>query len=120
MLNLNGVLNVDKQRVEMKLPIIYFKDENEIEILYCPSLELSGYGKSYDEAKESLKIVIAEFFTYIIHKRTITKVLNELGWNKRKHGFIPPLNSELIQRDELYHDIVNNKPYQMLYEEIAI
>lgn len=51
-------MNSDKNH-----PVIFFR-ENNLVIAYCPTLELSGYGYSEKEARDSFDIVLSEFLKY--------------------------------------------------------
>jgi len=56
--------------IDVKLPIIIFK-ENDIDIAYCPALDLSGYGSDESSALESFNISLREFLNYILNKKTL-------------------------------------------------
>lgn len=68
-----------KTNLKINTPVIFFK-ENDITIAYCPTLELSGYGKNKKSAKASLKVVLSEYFRYAIENKTLGKDLKRLGW----------------------------------------
>ena len=72
-----------KDRIKCKLPLIIFKEENNI-ITYCPALDLSGYGSTEEEAKKSFEITLSEYFRYTVHKRTLVEDLRKHGWIIRK------------------------------------
>ena len=84
-------------------------------IAYIPVLDLSGYGKSEDEAYESLKFVISEYLSYTINKNALIKDLKAHGWTikKKSKPFIAPETTDLFTRNEYLHEIVNHKSYGM-------
>ena len=51
------------QNVEMKIPVIFFKEDG-VSIVYCPLLDISGYGNTVSEAKKSFQIAMSEYFEY--------------------------------------------------------
>lgn len=47
-----------------KLHILKFEDSG-CKIVYCPELDVSGYGKTYEEAEKSFCITLEETVRYI-------------------------------------------------------
>ena len=106
----------------MDLPIIIFKDGNN-EIVYCPALDLSGYGKNEDDAKESFKVCLGEFFKYTTNKNTLRKELCRLGWvikNSKNKPMLPPSMSQLLEENDNFSNIFNNYPFRKIDEQIEI
>jgi len=66
--------------VIVRLLLIQFQDENKIHFIYSPHLDLTGYGNTLQEAKKSFEIVLEDFVDYTITKKTLGKVLKDLGW----------------------------------------
>lgn len=85
-------------------------------------MDLSGYGYTQAEAKQSFSEALHEFFRYTNNKKTLEKVLKELGWairgSKKKPKFDPPKDSDLVSLNPLYNDIVNNKSYKVSREDV--
>ncbi len=98
----------------MNLPIMVFEEGNT-SIAYIPVLDLSGYGKNEQEAIYSLEIAIHEYLTYTTRKKTLFDDLKAHGWTikKKTKPFIAPEITDLINKNEYLHDIVNTKPYRM-------
>ncbi len=96
-----GDYSGNKKVVRANLLLIHFTDENGIHIIYSPHLDLSGYGKTEKEAKESFELVFKEFLDYTIKKKTLGKLLQKLGWKIKgslKHPrkmIVPELKSVL-------------------------
>jgi hypothetical protein len=61
------------------LALVEFEEGN-VTIVYSPALDLSGYGYSPEEAKQSFSEALQEFFRYTNNKNTLDKVLKDLGW----------------------------------------
>ncbi|HEY1200591.1 MAG TPA: hypothetical protein VGE79_06400 [Niastella sp.] len=57
--------------IEMRFPVILFKDDQNYFIAHVPVLDLSGYGLSEEEAKDSLDIVLNDYISYAIKNSTL-------------------------------------------------
>ena len=77
-----GELKTSKAGVKAKLELYSFLDDG-VHIVYCPALDLSGYGNSIDEAKKSFSEVFEQHITYCINKNTLHEDLLKHGWNVR-------------------------------------
>ncbi|MGI8600149.1 MAG: hypothetical protein ACR2KB_12925 [Chitinophagaceae bacterium] len=104
----------DGKTVEMNLPVMVFEDEGT-HIAYIPVLDLSGYGNTEKEASDSLIIGINEYFNYTVRKNTLIEDLKAHGWTitKKSKPYVAPDITDLINKNEYLHDIVNTKPYIM-------
>lgn len=120
-LHLTANLGFGKEKYQVGLSLVEFK-EDDVTIIYSPALDLSGYGYSELEAKQSFTEALHEFFRYTNNKNTLSEALKELGWMikgpKNKHRFKPPKDSDLVLTNPLYNDIVNNKSYKVSREDI--
>lgn len=120
-LQLTANLGFSNQKYQVCLSLVEF-DEDDVVIIYSPALDLSGYGHSEEEAKNSFSESLHEFFRYTYNKNTLDKVLKDLGWTikgtKKKPKFDPPLNSDLVISNSLYNEIVNNKSYKVSRQEV--
>jgi hypothetical protein len=101
--------------VNLDVPLISFIDDNT-HIIYCPVLDLSGYGNDETEARKSFDIVLEEYFRYTIAKKSIWVDLKKLGWiikkNKKKPTATPPPMSELLETNKEFNRIFNNYPFK--------
>lgn len=57
---------------------LYLFKEGPNWILFCPSLDISGYGNTIKSAKESLQITLDEFVLYCTEHGTLLKELRRL------------------------------------------
>lgn len=78
-LNFSGQFANDSTNLSLTVNLFQFREKGNV-IIYSPAFDLSGYGKSIAEAKESFEVTIGEFLNYTIHKRTLIKELKRLGW----------------------------------------
>lgn len=120
-LQLTADLGFGNGKYQVGLSLVEFEEDN-VTIIYSPALDLSGYGYSQLEAKQSFSEALHEFFRYTNNKKTLEKVLIELGWairgSKKKPKFNPPKDSDLVSLNPLYNDIVNNKSYRVSREDV--
>jgi hypothetical protein len=71
----------DKQKHKIFIGLsLYTWKEEGIYYIYSPSLDLTGYGNTAKEAKESFEITLKEFVDYTYNKKTIFDELEHLGW----------------------------------------
>lgn len=90
-------------KIDLNVPVILFK-ENDVTIAYCPVLDLSGYGNTEKEARESFEIVLSEFLDYTTKHKTIDKELKRLGWtvSKKENKIALPewnINKSIMERN---------------------
>ncbi len=76
--------------LEVKLPVSIFKEGKQY-VAYTPALDLSTSDKTYEGAKKRFSEVVNIFFEYTIKKGTLNEVLEDLGWQKVKKQWIPPM-----------------------------
>ena len=103
LLSFKGDFSNKKAGVIAQLMLIHFIDENDVHIIYSPHLDLSGYGKTKDEAKQSFEDSFADFMDYTINKKTLGEVLKQLGWkskgnSKRPKKIIVPSMSDILDK----------------------
>ncbi|MBL7738019.1 MAG: hypothetical protein JNK14_02285 [Chitinophagaceae bacterium] len=100
---------------DFQIPLISFIDDNT-HIIYCPVLDLSGYGNDETEARKSFDTVLEEFLKYTIAKNTLWKDLKNLGWTIRKSKkspeATPPSLSGLLETNQEFSRIFNNYPFK--------
>lgn len=117
---IEGGIKFGNGEYKISLPIVHFVEDG-VEILFAPSLEITGYGNSFSEAKQSFDTSLGEFIRYTHNKKTLETILKGYGWSIKKgkvKQFKPPINSDLIVSNELYNSIVNSKSYRSYIEEL--
>lgn len=110
--NLSGEKKFGTKSIKVSLQVLFFEEDN-IHYAYMPSFDLTGYGNTEDEAKESLTIVLDEFLRYTLNKNTLFIEMQRLGWkikSKKKPMYAPQM-SDLINTNDQLKDIVNSKQY---------
>ena len=89
--------------------------------MYCPSLELNGYGNTAAEAMKSLQITLSEYFEHCLNKGTPKDDLQAHGWTVQKgtrKQITPPILTDLVRDNELFADMFNTKDYRKFNYEV--
>ena len=87
-------------KLNVQVPVSIFR-EGKHYIAYTPVLDLSTSGKDYTQAVKRFHEVTAIFFEEVTKKGTLEEVLTNLGWQKTKKQWVPPvLISQESQRIE--------------------
>lgn len=110
--NLKGEKLFGSKSIKIDVQVLFFQEE-DICYAYMPSFDLTGYGNTEQEARESLTIVLDEFLRYTLNKNTLLIEMKRLGWkikNKTKPMYAPQM-SDLINTNDELRDIVNSKEY---------
>ena len=111
---LSGTWKGGAAEVDIKLSMIIFT-EGESTVAYCPALNLSGYGESESEARNSFEVVLSEYLRYTVNKKSLSEDLKKHGWKIRgslKKSPIPPTMSELLSLNEDFSRIFNNHDFK--------
>lgn len=74
-------IRINGNKIEISLDVI-FKKEGDAIVSYAPALELSGCGKSEEEAKRSFEIVLTEYVKYTKRNGTLEADLLRHNWKK--------------------------------------
>jgi hypothetical protein len=117
----SGKYNFPGKQLHVSLSFIEFTEDNNT-ILYCPALDLSGYGKDVEEAKNSFEIVLEEFLRYTMNKKTFLKELKNLGWKVKSESkpFIPPPMTYLLRKNEYFSHVFNQNSFKKYDQQVAI
>ena len=111
--------------VIVMLLLFHFEDENKIHFIYSPHLDLTGYGNNIKEAKKSFEIVFEDFIDYTLKKRTLGKVLSNLGWKlkgstKKPGKVIAPSITSVIKDNEYISEIFDKYPVNTYHQEVGL
>lgn len=103
---------------DIKVSVVQFKEDDAV-IVYCPALDLSGYGYSDAEAQDSFKTVLLEFIRYASNKGTLGQDLQAHGWYrypKKSFEMVPPSMTDLLASNENFRQIFNTQPSYQKYD----
>lgn len=76
--------------ISFSLPLSVLK-EGEYFIAFSPALDLSTCGLTYSEAKARFQEVVQIFFEEITAKGSLDQVLQNLGWERVRKEWVPPV-----------------------------
>lgn len=111
--------------VRVNILLVHFVDEGGVHFIYSPHLDLTGYGNEEESAKESFKIVFEDFVDYTLKKKTIGKVLTNLGWElkgtlKRPKKVLAPSITSIISDNDYVSEIFDKYPVNTYHEEVGL
>lgn len=112
-------------KVQVRLFLIHFQDDDGIHFIYSPHLDLTGYGHNEVDAKESFNIVFEDFVDYTLKKNTVGKVLEKLGWrlkgtSKRPKNLVAPSITSVISKNDYVSEIFDRYPVNTFHKEVGI
>ncbi|MDR1021946.1 MAG: hypothetical protein LBL94_01535 [Prevotellaceae bacterium] len=102
---------------------VYTFKEGEMYIAYCPSMDISAYGLSEDDAKKSFSEVMEAHIAYCVQKKTLKKDLEAHGWKIAKGKKLEvqtPSVEQMLSSNEPLKDIVYNRDYQKVSRNVEI
>ncbi len=106
--------------IKVTLSLILF-EEDKAEIVYCPALDISGYGKNEKEAMDSFTVVLGEFLLYTTHKDTFFSELSKIGWKIKKNKIMtPPPISKLLESNDNFSRIFNEHSFRKIDHSFAL
>ena len=110
-----------RKKIIFDLPVVSY-EEKELQVIYAPSIDLFGYGKTIDEAKNSFAVTLSEFIRYTTHKKTLEKVLKGLGWQIKKpqRHFIAPSLGYMLDENKQFREIFNTKDFRKFNEQVQV
>ncbi len=95
--------------------------EDGCRIIYCPALELSGYGKTKAAAEESFMITLHEFLDFTLEHGTLTKAMEELGWKLEAGGaVVPPSMKEMYSSRAELQDLISERSFTKRRSNISL
>jgi len=114
-----------KTGVIVKLLLFSFEDEKKVSFIYSPHLDLTGYGHSVKEAMESFNLVFDDFIDYTLKKKTLSKVLSNLGWQvtgttRKPKKVIAPSITSVIRDNAFISEIFDKYPVQTFHQEVGL
>ena len=89
-LSYKGRYNIFMGKLQFALSVTVIKEGDSF-IAFSPALDLSTVGDSYDESKKRFEEAVQIFFEEITEKGTVDQALTELGWQKQKNEYVPPM-----------------------------
>jgi len=119
-------IEVKRSGIKVRILLFHFIDEQGISFVYSPHLDITGYGYSLADAKESFEIVFDDFLDYTTKKATLGSLLQKLGWNQVKGTVKKPLKAlapsitTVIADNKYIADLFDKYPLQTFYQEVEM
>lgn len=88
--------------IEGNLSVFAFREEG-VSFIYCPALNLTGYGNNTKEAQSSFKTVLYEYLKYTIENKTLADDLTAHGWKNNKQ----PSPFAILSKDKELKRVIN-------------
>ena len=97
--------------VEVAITVLTFMDDEGYYIAYCPSLDLSDYGKDEEEAKRNFDEMLSLHFATVLEWGTLARDLKRHGWEvkseKQKKVTAPSLDL-LKKTNPIYKGLIDS------------
>lgn len=119
---ISGTWKSDNKAIKFNLPLIIFEEDGS-QIVYCPALDVSGYGDNEAEAIDSFQVCLGEFLLYTVRKKTFHSELERLGWTLKKSShkpMVPPDMVRLLEHNDNFSRIFNNFPFRKIDSPIEL
>ena len=114
-----GSYRSKKESVDFEFSLIAYKEEN-LDVVYCPALDLFGYGKTEREAEKSFSVALGEYIRYTLNKNTFIKDLKKHGWKISGRKFSAPPLGAMLKDNDYFHRIFNDKDYSKYNETVSV
>ncbi|MFH1145394.1 MAG: hypothetical protein V1707_00300 [bacterium] len=76
--------------IQFSVPVSILREGKQF-VAYSPALDLSTAAKSYQQAVDRFHEAAELFFEEIVKKNTWEEVLQELGWERVRTKWMPPM-----------------------------
>lgn len=108
-MRVTNFIKVHNGVVEARLDVFIYENDGFM-VAYAPALDLMGYGKTIEKAKQSFEVVIEDFFEFSLKNATLKEYLIKHGWTPRKapQEFVPPQTVELMGSNKKLKSIINS------------
>ena len=80
-------INRHHRKIKADLICLQFIDrDTKQNVIYIPSLEISGYGATVEKANKMLEFSVKNYFDYLLASKDLDKELISLGWKHKKYN----------------------------------
>ena len=121
-LSFSGRLDYNNKSISVTLGMYLFKEGKSF-IVYCPAFDLSAYGDSEDQAKQSFADVFQMTLKYMLSKNTMKEDLLNHGWQikslKQRKIKAPSLET-MLKNNDSFRELLENKEYKTYRQTVGI
>ena len=105
--------NNDGPEKEYRFSLEFFVfQENGLQIAYCPSLDISTSGKTFNEAVGNFYEMFQLYIECCVENNTLHDDLLAHGWRLQKQQMLPPTFAVLMRKPEMKKLIRGNIGYE--------
>lgn len=105
--------NNDGPEKEYRFSLEFFVfQENGVQIAYCPSLDISTSGKTFNEAVGNFYEMFQLYIECCVENNTLHDDLLAHGWRLQKRQMLPPTFAVLMRKPEMKKLIRGNIGYE--------
>ena len=108
-----------KTDISIRVSVYTFREGDNV-IAYCPSLDLSGYGRTQKEAKESFGVVMKDYLDYCTSEGTLHEDLISHGWQMEPRHAAEPTLQHMIRRNRELRDILDLPHYSKFSKTASV
>lgn len=106
------IFSKTKGTLEVSVSVYVFK-ENDVYVAYCPSLDLSGYDCTEEDARRDFEFHLQEYVKFQVQHDTLHKDLTRHGWEVKQRKAKGPEIGSLLRRTQL-RDVFRKPEYKMI------
>ena len=114
-----GSFKSNKQNLNFEFSLVAY-EEGKLHVVYCPALDLFGYGKTEREAERSFSTVLEEHIRYTTNKNTFLKDLKQHGWKVSGKKYSAPSLGQMLKENDQFSDIFNHKDYFKYNKTVSV
>jgi len=117
-INYNAAFTNQHAVITTDLSLVSFVEDN-VFFVYCPALDLTGYGHNEDEAQKSFSQTLKMYFEDTTDKNTLFQDLERHGWEiKKQNKLKSPDFDFLFKNNRQLKSIVNNRDFTKYNKQI--
>lgn len=109
--------NLDRE-YRFDLEIYIFKDGHAY-VSYCPSLDISTSGKTFNDAVKNFYEMFQMHIEYCVKNNTLIQDLKNHGWVISNDALTPPNFTNYMNNSDVISLLNSNKNYQRIYTPVS-
>ena len=107
--NMKNSIVITPNGVSIQVSVYFFQEGNS-RLAYCPSLDLCGYGMTMSDARTDLEYVLNNYIQDQTENRTLSQDLAQHGWNvEDEHRAMEPTFAEIVKRSSQLKRVGNKE-----------
>ncbi|MDR2126730.1 MAG: hypothetical protein LBP63_07865 [Prevotellaceae bacterium] len=118
-LNFNAQMTTADKQLNVSLELYIFS-ENDLYLIYCPSIDLSAAGKSIEDAQKEFAEVFRLHVEYCLNKKTLLEDLKQHGWIVKRETAQAPSVEQMLNNNDTLKNIIFHKNYQKITHSTTI